>query len=122
TDLPVFRNTLLMMVGDVIDFMTNSYLKSFLHRVINNGARRFSAPFFMNLDFDTKIKVLPKFKTFREASRSQHLPDQIIIGHHLIGQLYRDFPYLKARIDQGAWQMPFNIPTHNLFEQKYQFG
>jgi isopenicillin N synthase-like dioxygenase len=34
-DLPVFKDTLLMMVGDVMDFMTNSYLKSFLHRVVN---------------------------------------------------------------------------------------
>ena len=116
-DLPVFKNTILMMVGDMMDFMTNGYLKSFPHRVINGGKKRFSVPFFMNLDFDTKIKILPKFKNYSlNNPKPRVVPEQIIVGHHLLGQLYRDFPYLKAKIDKGVWDIPFQIPLHNIFE------
>lgn len=120
TDLPVFKNTLLLITGDMMNFMTNGYLKSFYHRVINNGSERFSFPFFMNFDFETEIKVLPKFKAYTAKINHPQAerPDKIIAGHHLVGQLYRDFPYLKAKIDQGDWSIPFEIPEFNLFENK----
>ena len=88
------------MVGDMMDFMTNGYLTSFPHRVINNGNKRFSAPFFMNLDFDVKIKVLAKFREFKSnEARQKNNPKQIIVGHHLLGQLYRDFPYILNQLE-----------------------
>lgn len=119
-NLPVFKNTLLMVVGDMMHFMTNGYLKSFYHRVVNNGAERYSFPFFMNLDFETEIKILPKFRGFapKKPTLVQELPDQITVGHHLMGQLYRDFPYIKAKIDQGKLKIPFTIPKNNLFESR----
>lgn len=112
--LPVFQNSLLLIVGDMLHFMTNGYLKSLYHRVINNGTKRFSFPFFMNFDFETEIKILPGFANYQP--HSQPLPEKIVVGHHLLGQLYRDFPYIKHKIDQGDWKVPFEIPKHNLFE------
>jgi len=116
-NLPVFKNTLLMVVGDMMHFMTNGYLKSFYHRVINNGMKRLSFPFFMNLDFETELKVLPKFQNLNAKNKNRKdLPKSIVVGHHLLGQLYRDFPYIKERIDRGEWKIPFNIPKQNVFE------
>jgi isopenicillin N synthase-like dioxygenase len=118
-NLPVFKNTLLMVVGDMMHFMTNGYLKSFYHRVINNGMKRLSFPFFMNLDFETELKILPKFKNFNAKKQNiKNFPESIVVGHHLLGQLYRDFPYIKERIDQGEWKIPFDIPKHNIFERR----
>ncbi len=118
-NLPVFKNTLLMITGDMMHFMTNGYLRSLYHRVINNGAQRLSFPFFMNFDFETQVEVLPKFQDFqaKDYNVQQKLPEKIVVGQHLLGQLYRDFPYLKAKIDMGDWKVPFSIPKYNLFER-----
>lgn len=122
-NLPVFKNSLLMVVGDMLHFMTNGYLKSFYHRVINNGSERYSFPFFMNLDFETKIKVLPKFQSYRSPkSATDRIPHKVVVGHHLLGQLYRDFPYIKEKIDRGDWAIPFKIPQNNIFEQGEKNG
>ncbi len=106
--MPVFKNTLLVLAGDMLQFITGGKVKSLLHRVVTNGEERYSFPFFMNLDFETELSVLPQFGSSEE---------KIIVGHHLLGQLYRDFPYIKQRVDSGKWPVNFEIPDGNVFEQ-----
>ena len=106
--MPIFKNTLLVMAGDMLELMTSGSIKSLLHRVSPSGEERYSFPFFMNLDFETKLGNLPAY----EKSENE-----IVVGHHLIGQLYRDFPYIKDRIDSGSWDVDFPIPGHNDFEK-----
>lgn len=55
-----------------------------------------------------ELSVLPQFGSSEE---------KIIVGHHLLGQLYRDFPYIKQRVDSGKWPVNFEIPDGNVFEQ-----
>jgi len=50
--MPVFKNTLLIIAGDMLELMTSGSIKSLLHRVSSNGEERYSFPFFMNLDFE----------------------------------------------------------------------
>ncbi|MGW4160204.1 isopenicillin N synthase family dioxygenase [Streptomyces sp. NPDC004788] len=107
-DMPVFKNTLLVLAGDMLEFLTGGRLKSLLHRVATTGEERYSFPFFMNLDFETELSVLPAFGESDE---------KIVVGHHLLGQLYRDFPYIKKRVDSGQWPVNFEIPDRNVFEQ-----
>lgn len=107
-DMPAFKNTLLVLVGDMLEFLTGGRLRSLLHRVVTTGEERYSFPFFMNLDFETELRPLPHFGGGEE---------RLVVGHHLIGQLYRDFPYIKERIDSGRWPVDFAIPDRNVFEQ-----
>lgn len=106
--MPVFKNTLLVIGGDMLQFITGGKVKSLLHRVVTTGEERYSFPFFMNLDFETELRVLPQFGTSEE---------RIVVGHHLLGQLYRDFPYIKQRVDTGKWPVDFEIPDGNAFEK-----
>jgi isopenicillin N synthase-like dioxygenase len=106
-NMPVFKNTLLVLAGDMLEFMTGGHVKSLLHRVASNGEERYSFPFFMNLDFETKLTVLP---TYGRSDKS------VVVGHHLLGQLYRDFPYIKDRVDKGQWRLDFSIPSQNEYE------
>ncbi|MFD9410310.1 isopenicillin N synthase family dioxygenase [Streptomyces sp. NPDC059989] len=108
-NMPVFKDTVLVLVGDMLQFLTGGRLKSLLHRVVTTGEERFSFPFFMNLDFETELGVLPHFG---------HSDEKVVVGHHLLGQLYRDFPYIKERIDSGKWLVDFDIPDSNVFEHQ----
>ncbi|HWW71487.1 MAG TPA: 2OG-Fe(II) oxygenase family protein [Duganella sp.] len=107
-NMPVFKNTLLVLAGDMLEFMSGGHIKSLLHRVVSTGEERYSFPFFMNLDFETELTVLPAW------GRSDK---SVVVGHHLLGQLYRDFPYIKERVDTGQWVLDFPIPSHNQYEQ-----
>lgn len=107
-NMPVFKNTLLVLAGDMLQFMSGGHIKSLLHRVVSTGEERYSFPFFMNLDFETELTVLPAW------GRSDK---SVVVGHHLLGQLYRDFPYIKERVDTGQWVLDFPIPGHNQYEQ-----
>jgi len=105
--MPVFKNTLLVLAGDMLEFMTGGHVRSLLHRVVSTGEERYSFPFFMNLDFETELTVLPAYGS---SDRS------VVVGHHLLGQLYRDFPYIRNRVDTGQWRLDFSIPSQNEFE------
>ena len=107
-NMPVFKNTLLVLAGDMLEFMSGGHIKSLLHRVASTGEERYSYPFFMNLDFETELTVLP---AWGRSAKS------VVVGHHLLGQLYRDFPYIKERVDTGQWVLDFPIPSHNEYEQ-----
>jgi isopenicillin N synthase-like dioxygenase len=107
-NMPVFKNTLLVLAGDMLEFMSGGHIKSLLHRVVSTGEERYSFPFFMNLDFETELTVLPAWGRSNE---------RVVVGHHLLGNLYRDFPYIKKRVDTGQWVLDFPIPSHNQYEQ-----
>ncbi len=105
-NIPVYKNTLLVMGGDILEHLTSGKISSLLHRVVSTGEERYSFPFFMNFDFESEIS------SFDGANC-----EKIKVGEHLLGQLYRDFPYIKNRIDSKLWDIDFTIPSSNKFEK-----
>ncbi|AKT41351.1 isopenicillin N synthase family dioxygenase [Chondromyces crocatus] len=98
--MPVFKNTLLVLAGDMLEFLTGGVVRALLHRVVSTGEERYSFPFFMNLDFETEVSILPVY------GKSEQ---RVVVGQHLLGRLCRDFPYLRARIDEGRWRIDFDL-------------
>lgn len=57
---PPIDGSLLIGVGDLLQFMTNGRYSSTVHRVLNSSDQpRFSLQFFLDLDFHTIIESLP---------------------------------------------------------------
>ncbi len=110
--LPVIEGALLVMMGDTMETWTNGRLCSPLHRVRNTGQRRTSFPFFQAADFDAKITPLPQCVPAGEIATYKPM----IAGHHFLGQLVRDFPYLRRRYQEGKLPAGFIAPESNPFE------
>ena len=106
------EGTFTVNIGDLLETWTNGRFKATLHRVANNGAERYSLPFFVAANYDAVIAPLDNLvpKGERPAYSS------IVAGHHLLGQLLRDFPYLRQRHERGLMSLPFAIPNGNPFE------
>ncbi|WP_163830831.1 isopenicillin N synthase family dioxygenase [Spartinivicinus ruber] len=65
---PPVDGTLIVNIGDLVQTFTNDRYISTLHRVINtSGKERYSLPFFIDLDYDAKVEVVP---TCRDADTS----------------------------------------------------
>lgn len=84
-NIPAIKNSLLLIAGDVLEILSGGEITSLIHRVQVNGNERYSFPFFMNFNPNTRLK---------RAGESD-----FNIGEHLISQLTRDFPYLRKKID-----------------------
>lgn len=101
-------------IGDMMEAWTNGLFRATLHRVVNNGRERYSMPYFQAADFDAEIKPVP---TLVGKSQPSRYPT-IQAGHHLLGQLVRDFAYLKRRHQNGELALPRELPKGNPFEQR----
>ncbi len=112
-DAPPLPGTLVLNVGDLLETWSNGRLRSTLHRVINNGAERFSLPFFAAANYDAVIR--PEVLPAGEGGQD-YVP--VVAGHHLLGQLLRDFPYLRTKHCRGELELPFAVPGVNRFEQE----
>jgi isopenicillin N synthase-like dioxygenase len=110
--MPVIEGTLVLLVGDMLEALSNGAFKSPLHRVINSNRERYSLPYFVATDFDAVIEPHPALVTNDRPARYQ----KIVAGHHLLGQLLRDFPYLRERHRRGELSVDFAVPEHNPFE------
>ncbi len=111
-EAPPLDGTFTVNIGDMLEAWTNGRLKSTLHRVVNDGRERFSLPFFVAADYDAVIAPLEQLVP--AGQRPAYRP--VVAGHHLLGQLLRDFPYLRERHDRGLLRLPFTIPEGNPFE------
>ncbi len=111
-DAPPIPGTFAVNLGDMLETWSNGRLRSTVHRVVNNGSERFSLPFFVAANYDAVVEPLPNLVPRHE--RPAYRP--IVAGHHLLGQLLRDFPYLRHRYLRGALKLPFAIPEGNPFE------
>lgn len=57
---PPIEDTFVVNIGDLVQTFTNDRYVSTLHRVVNTtGAGRYSLPFFIDLDYDAVVDVLP---------------------------------------------------------------
>ncbi|TXI99400.1 MAG: isopenicillin N synthase family oxygenase [Neisseriales bacterium] len=116
-DVPVMRNSLILLPGDIIHYLTNGYICSTPHRVLHNGTYRTSFPFFMNLDFETELSIHEKYLEVNdELKRRTLLPKNLVVGKHLVNQLYRDFPYLRKKIANNEIKVNFELRDNSLFE------
>ena len=112
--MPVIEGTLVVLVGDMLEAFSNGTFRSPLHRVIHHQKERFSLPYFVATDFDALIQ--PHASCVSEQRPASYEP--IVAGHHLLGQLLRDFPYLRSRHRRGELPIDFEIPTANPFEER----
>ena len=106
-EAPPLEGTFTVNIGDMLEAWTNGRFKATLHRVVYDGRERFSLPFFVAADYDAVVAPLPAL--VRRGERPAYGP--IVAGHHLLGQLLRDFPYLRQRHDRGLMPLPFSIPN-----------
>jgi isopenicillin N synthase-like dioxygenase len=57
---PPLSDTFIINIGDLVQTFTNDFYISTLHRVINtSGKERYSLPFFIDLDYDALVSVVP---------------------------------------------------------------
>ncbi|MDH3689562.1 MAG: isopenicillin N synthase family oxygenase [Gammaproteobacteria bacterium] len=108
------EGTFLINIGDMLEAWTNGLFKSTLHRVVNRGHERFSMPFFVAANYDAVIEPLEPLVT--ESRPAKYA--SVIAGEHLLGQLLRDFPYLRKCHEAGKLDLSFEIPKLNPFEQR----
>ena len=115
-NVPVYDDAYIINIGDMMELWTNGLFKATPHRVVHYGHERYSIPYFCATDYDAVIEPLPSFrvKQHRSAVGVRYKP--IVGGHHLHGQLLRDFPYLRRRFERGELKLPFAVPDGNLFE------
>ena len=111
---PPLDGTLLVNIGDMLEVWSNGRCPATVHRVVNYGVERMSLPFFVAADYDAVIEPLPRLVPM--GRRPAYAP--VVAGHHLLGQLLRDFPYLRERHDRGRLRLPFPIPETNPFETR----
>ncbi|MBT6277971.1 MAG: isopenicillin N synthase family oxygenase [Chromatiales bacterium] len=111
-DAPPKPGTFIINIGDMLEIWTNGAFRSTMHRVTNNGLERFSMPLFMAANYDAVIQPV---STMVSESNPRRYPS-LVAGHHLMGQLLRDFSYLKARHDANQLQLDFDVPHGNPFE------
>jgi isopenicillin N synthase-like dioxygenase len=111
-DAPPIADTFIINIGDMLEVWTNGAFRSTMHRVVNNGRERFSMPLFMAANYDAVIRPVSTMVSKTNPRRYSSL----VAGHHLMGQLLRDFAYLKARHDANQLQLDFEVPDGNPFE------
>ncbi|MCB1739066.1 MAG: isopenicillin N synthase family oxygenase [Gammaproteobacteria bacterium] len=111
---PPVDGTYVINIGDMLETWTNGRFRATVHRVVSQGEERMSMPFFVAADYDAVVQPLPELVPRGEQPRYPAL----VAGHHLMGQLLRDFPYLRRRHERGELKLPFEIPDGNPFEQR----
>jgi isopenicillin N synthase-like dioxygenase len=111
---PPVEGAFAVNIGDLLEAWSNGRFVSTPHRVVMNGNERYSIPFFMSTDYDTVIEPIPDPMT--RGKPSKYTP--FVAGEHLMGQLLRDFPYLKKRYRAGEIELKAGIPSANPFERR----
>ena len=111
---PPIEGAYAVNIGDMMEAWTNGLFVATPHRVVNTGAERFSMPYFAAADFDATIEPVPGTVS---SSRPSAYP-AFKAGHHLLGQLVRDFGYLKRRYDAGQLPLPAIPTVSSQFERR----
>ena len=92
-DVPLIEGTLILIVGDMMEVMSNGRYRATRHRVKQVREERYSFPLFNACDYDHVIAPLIAGEAPRYAP--------IKGGEHLFNQTARTFAYLKRRIASG---------------------
>lgn len=113
-EAPPIEGAFVINIGDMLETWTNGLFKATLHRVVNKGEERYSIPFFVAANYDAVVE--PLAAVVADNSRPKYR--KVIAGHHLLGQLLRDFSYLRKRHESGELNLPFEAPPYTPFERK----
>ncbi|WP_271274220.1 isopenicillin N synthase family dioxygenase [Aliamphritea hakodatensis] len=71
-DAPPVEDTFIVNIGDLVQTFTNDKYISTMHRVINtSGRERYSLPFFIDLDFDAEVSVVPTCQSDSNPAKYQ---------------------------------------------------
>jgi isopenicillin N synthase-like dioxygenase len=90
---PVMPGAFIVNLGDMLARWTNDLYASTPHRVLNRSARdRYSAAYFFDPAFHTKVECLP---TCRSAERPPRYPP-VTSGEHLAEMHRRTHPQTRA--------------------------
>ena len=69
---PPVEDTFIVNIGDLVQTFTNDRYISTMHRVINtSGNERYSIPFFIDLDFDATVSVVPTCLSEEQPAKYQ---------------------------------------------------
>lgn len=69
---PPVEDTFIVNIGDLVQTFTNDRYISTMHRVINtSGNERYSIPFFIDLDFDALVEVVPSCQSEQQPAKYQ---------------------------------------------------
>ena len=110
-DAPPIEDTLVMNVGDMAEVISGGRYRSNPHRVLNNGKKRFSMPFFAAFDYNSVIRPMIPTEDKRYPT--------IIAGEHLLEQVTLDFSYLRMKAKEKADNINFvNEVTNPFFKGK----
>jgi len=112
-DVEPIPGTFVINIGDMLETWSGGYLRSTLHRVVNNGRERYSMPFFMAADYDAVVEPIPGY----ESDEPRHKP--LVAGQHLLRMLLRDFPYLKRMYLENKLNLDLDVrDSSNPFEDR----
>ena len=113
-EAPLIDGAYAVNIGDLMEAWTNGRFVATAHRVVTDGSERFSMPFFVSTDYGAVIKPL----TTHGSGIANDRYKPFIAGEHLMGQLLRDFPYLKKRYNNGDFSLRAGLPRGNPFERR----
>ena len=90
---PPVEGTFIVNIGDLVQTFTNDRYISTLHRVINtSGRERYSLPFFIDLDFDAEVSVVPTCQS--EANPAKYQP--YTCGQHKYKRFADSYAHLQG--------------------------
>ena len=90
---PPIEGSLIINIGDLVQTFTNDRYMSTLHRVVNtSGIKRYSIPFFIGLDFDAEVSVVPTCQS--ESNPARYLA--YTCGEHKYGRFVDSYAHLQT--------------------------
>ncbi|MDE1464254.1 isopenicillin N synthase family dioxygenase [Spartinivicinus poritis] len=92
---PPVDGTLIVNIGDLVQTFTNDRYISTLHRVINiSGKERYSLPFFIDLDYDAKVEVVPTCRDTATSVKNQ----SYTCGQHKYKRFVDSYTHLQTTL------------------------
>jgi isopenicillin N synthase-like dioxygenase len=111
-DAPPVEGALVLNIGDMLETWTNGAFVATSHRVRKVAEERYAFPLFVNVDYDTVVEPLERFRTPGVPLRRP-----VKAGEHLFAQTAQVFQYLQRRLSSGELTLPDGSAGINEFGQ-----